>query len=917
MKWIEHGLVALAIGIPLMAGLILMVTASRVTRLRLRSSSLVVDSLAVPAPVRLTLDQPRAMLERLGFRYRYSTSQEQSVDTGDDQPVFSDVYQHELGLAMAGVTPSVAPELGEPCSVLWFTLLQDGSVRATVNCNLHNHLLLPTGWDYQDPYLPDMSQAWQRHRDRLGAGDAIVTDAAENLRVNKVATDTLMTDGERQGLLVRRADHWQVRWTAAIPFAWRLLLGTRKAAVARARAGKMQPLPGEPVPASAIEADIDAFNRQLAVQRSLGGSRQKKIKVFLVTAVLFLAVGSLWISWTLLPSLLVVIALHEGGHYLAMKLSGYRHLSVYFVPGLGGLATGEKASAGPWEKLFVYLAGPIPGICLAGAGLIAQYAGVFQPAPWLREFLVLCFVVNYLNLLPITPLDGGRVVETFLFARWPVARFLFALLGVAAFLAFGFGYDDKVMLVIAILVGLSLPHQYRVMRVDRAIERNGPDILDESGAVERVFTALQLPKFARWPFSKRAAAATALLPELQGRRAGVPEAAGGLTIYLACLAVPLVVMALIAQGTVAEPGKAAADDVEPTAARPRTQAPMPDWYAQAAQVQSLPQEQRLAVLLGAADRADEEKDIGKREGFLRQAWELAQQRPAHDHDRALTMFALAQDEEQGDLRRKWYRQILTGLAGMRDKPSLLLLADASERLSWDVESGERVALQRQALAHRQQALESGDYALVAARRSLAQALDNEGAHDEAEALLRQNVESISVAAPTDRTRDALSLRTRRTGLQVELAWFLGAHGKPKEANDVLQAASAGVPRKITVSWVHPNRRLREASLWATLQRHDVEAVKAAWQRYEDSMRVGSRAFLASYQLDRLVVAGAIADEAMKKEALDGIAQAFSDGKLKKYRADLCAGRESSQYWRERQWEGRVQAATIAGLCARS
>ena len=60
--------------------------------------------------------------------------------------------------------------------------------------------------------------------------------------------------------------------------------------------------------------------------------------------------------------------------------------------------------------------------------------------------------VNYLHLLPITPLDGGRVLETFAFARHPRWRFGFAVLCCGLLLASGIALDDLVLKVFAVLV---------------------------------------------------------------------------------------------------------------------------------------------------------------------------------------------------------------------------------------------------------------------------------------------------------------------------------------------------------------------------------------------------------------------------------------------------------------------------------
>jgi hypothetical protein len=544
------------------------------------------------------------------------------------------------------------------------------------------------------------------------------------------------------------------------------------------------------------------------------------------------------------------------------------------------------------------------------------------PPPWFQEFLIACLVINYLNLLPITPLDGGRVVETFLFSRLPVARFLFVVLGLAAFVAYGLWGGDRVVLVVAVLLALGLPHHWRVMRVDRAIVRRGAETLDERGAIERVFTALQHPKFAGWPFATRAAAATALLPELQGRRAGALEAAGGITIYLACLFVPPVA-ALVAVPQLAAIGGALVsdfsrvrDDVDPEPAP--AVAPPRHWYAEAAQVQSLPEPRRLAVLLGAADFAVGQDEEERAKGFLKAAWDIAQSRPAGDYERAGTLMAMVRGHKDAALQRQWLLQVATELDGRQDPPSLLLLADAKEQLAWDGPKPERVALMREAVAHREAAMPGNPQALADARRSLALMLEAQGGAGEAEALLRRNVEGMAVPLPADRSVHALASRLQRTHAQVDLAWLLTIRGRAQEAGALMDAAAAGVPAKITASWEHPHRQVREAHLWAQLQSGNAAAIKESWQRYEDSRKSIPQAGVPALtnEVDRFIVGQAVGDESMKARAMAGIAQAVKSRQGANAQTRLCESHEGSPSWKSGQQQARLQAARAMGACAK-
>ena len=925
MEWLEQALLALAIGLPVIVAWMVVATAQRAVGLQLRASKLVIVAReAMPVRDRELLQPVAPLLEHLGFAYRVSTASERSVVTDAQALLYTDVYEHADGHTQAWVSPSVAPEQGEPCSVSFLTLMGDGSVQCTVNCYRHNLVAPPTYWTVHDDYLPELAQAWERHLARIRPLQMrVVRDPLQVFRASQRATEMLLADFEKRGIVVRVGEHWRMRWGHALRFAWGLMRGMRK--VARARKGQpTQAARHAAATGSGAEAEMQAFEQQLAVLRAQRNGRRDKFWMFLASAALFLAVGSFWISWSFLPILLAVIALHEGGHWLAMRLSGYRNVSVFFVPGLGGLATGEKEDAGPWEKLLVYLAGPMPGLLLAVAGLAAQYAGAFQPPGWFQEFLIACLIINYLNLLPITPLDGGRVVETFLFARLPVARFLFALAGLAAFVALGLATGDKVLLVVAVLIALALPHQWRVMRLDRVIVRSGQEVLDERGAIERIFGALQQQRFLKWPFATRAAAATALLPELQGRRPGAAEAAGGLLVYLACLLAPPVLAVLAMpqlRGVASEMSRAlqmVADDVEP---EPKAARGAPrDWVAEADKAASLPEPQRLQAWLAAADHAIDHDEPEKARPWLQSAWGLVAQRPPTDLERARVLLARARLPDADGAARALYRQVVSDLGTPADKPSLLLLAEAKEQLTWLEDGGgaQRTALLREVVEHREQAAAPGDHPLLSARLALARHLDEQGAAQDAEALLRRNVEGVPVPAADDRRREALMQRIQKLEQQVELAWFLVAHERGAEAESLLAQGLAAVPARVSVSWEHAHRLAREARLWALLQQPQAqrERVEQAWRDYDDSRAsvVRPGAVHLMHEVDRYAVAQVTRNAATLEMARSGIFQGAASPVAKAQRRLVCEA-NAGRPWRGVQAQARQRAAEASGLCS--
>lgn len=132
-------------------------------------------------------------------------------------------------------------------------------------------------------------------------------------------------------------------------------------------------------------------------------SRKRRLTIFTVSllSVLAVALGRLpdltmiWVTLT--------IIIHEAGHFAAMVLRGYSGLSMFFIPFIGGAVMGQKADKTLADELITLLAGPAPGLL---AGCLIYWMN--WPAP-LRSVAAWLVLINILNLLPVWPLDGGRI----------------------------------------------------------------------------------------------------------------------------------------------------------------------------------------------------------------------------------------------------------------------------------------------------------------------------------------------------------------------------------------------------------------------------------------------------------------------------------------------------------------------------
>ena len=125
---------------------------------------------------------------------------------------------------------------------------------------------------------------------------------------------------------------------------------------------------------------------------------------------------ALWIVFLVI--ILASVLIHEMGHALAAKRTGIPIVDIMLTP-ICGLARLERAPDTPRDEVIVALAGPLTNFCLAAVmGMLIMASGAdfsVNPNEIRGSLLLTVFCVNaslfLLNLLPIFPMDGGRVMR--------------------------------------------------------------------------------------------------------------------------------------------------------------------------------------------------------------------------------------------------------------------------------------------------------------------------------------------------------------------------------------------------------------------------------------------------------------------------------------------------------------------------
>ncbi len=136
---------------------------------------------------------------------------------------------------------------------------------------------------------------------------------------------------------------------------------------------------------------------------------------------IFIAVGGyalIW-GWSFAVGFVLLILIHELGHYIEARRQGLRPSLPVFIPFLGAYVAIKDAHIGPWPHAMISIAGPVAG----GLGAAVVWAaGDIMDSNFLRALAYTGFLLNLFNLIPIGILDGGQLLRYYRYLKLGGAR---------------------------------------------------------------------------------------------------------------------------------------------------------------------------------------------------------------------------------------------------------------------------------------------------------------------------------------------------------------------------------------------------------------------------------------------------------------------------------------------------------------
>ncbi len=166
-----------------------------------------------------------------------------------------------------------------------------------------------------------------------------------------------------------------------------------------------------------------------------------------------------------------LIFCHEMGHFAAARQRGLNVGAPTFIPFVGAWIQLKEQPMDVETEAYVAMAGPVVGTF---AAMACYYAADSAQSPLLLALAYAGLMINLFNLIPLSPLDGGRITSIISPKTWWIGAPLIVAL---------FVWNHSPMLLLLAL--LSLPHLISTFR-------------DGTGMPPRYY---EVPESTRWSYA--------------------------------------------------------------------------------------------------------------------------------------------------------------------------------------------------------------------------------------------------------------------------------------------------------------------------------------------------------------------------------------------------------------------------------
>ncbi len=165
-------------------------------------------------------------------------------------------------------------------------------------------------------------------------------------------------------------------------------------------------------------------------------------------------------GWPFAAGFILLLFIHEMGHLIAARAVGLKVSLPLFIPFLGAAILLKETPRNAWIESIIGIGGPLLGSL--GSLLVASCYFLTGKEIFLGLGYIGCFL-NLFNLIPIIPLDGGRIVSAISPRLWIVGLLILIPYLVLRAVKGNF-LNSAVSFVILFIVITSIPRVIAVFR---------------------------------------------------------------------------------------------------------------------------------------------------------------------------------------------------------------------------------------------------------------------------------------------------------------------------------------------------------------------------------------------------------------------------------------------------------------------
>ncbi len=150
---------------------------------------------------------------------------------------------------------------------------------------------------------------------------------------------------------------------------------------------------------------------------------------------------ALLFGWQFGLGIIILLFVHEMGHFVIIRSKGLPASLPVFIPLLGAFVAMRRMPLSVRDEAEIGIAGPIAGTV---AGVVCLWLYAQLGLTIMLPLAYFSFFLNLLNLIPVSPLDGARVTSAISKWIWPIG-----LIGMAV----GAWYTGNLLLILLCVIG--------------------------------------------------------------------------------------------------------------------------------------------------------------------------------------------------------------------------------------------------------------------------------------------------------------------------------------------------------------------------------------------------------------------------------------------------------------------------------